>query len=140
MFPSEKLWSQVKKKKKKKLMKNLFLLSLKTLSPSIRLNRFYEEIPLFNIKFLYTMGFPDGSDGKKSAFNAGDLGSIAGLVRCSGEGNGNPLQYSCLENSMNRGVWGATVHGGCRVGHDWLTKHIYITCSILLAYFYVSFS
>ena len=45
------------------------------------------------------------------AYNVGDLGSIPGLGRSSGEGNGNPLQYSCLENPMDRGVWWATVHG-----------------------------
>ena len=56
------------------------------------------------------MGFPGGSDGKLSACNAGDLGSIPGSGRSPGEGNGNPLQYSCLENSMDRGVWWATVH------------------------------
>ena len=50
------------------------------------------------------MGFPGGSDGKESASNAGDPGSISGLRRLPGEGNGNPLQYSCLENSMDRGV------------------------------------
>ena len=55
--------------------------------------------------------FPGGSDGKDSAYNAGDLGSILGLGRSPGEGNGNPLQYSCLENPMDRGAWGATVHG-----------------------------
>jgi len=48
---------------------------------------------------------------KASACNAGDPGSIPGLGRSPGEGNGNPLQYSCLENSMDRGVWQATVHG-----------------------------
>ena len=48
------------------------------------------------------MGFFGGSDGKESACSAGDLGSVAGLGRSSGEGNGNPLQYSCLENSMDR--------------------------------------
>ena len=48
---------------------------------------------------------------KESACNAGDLGSILGLGRSPGEGNGNPLQYSCLENSMDRGAWRATVHG-----------------------------
>ena len=47
--------------------------------------------------------FPGGSDGKESACNAGDLGSIHGLGRSPGEGNSNPLQYSCLENSMDRG-------------------------------------
>ena len=46
-----------------------------------------------------------GSDGKVSAYDAGDLGSIPGLVRSSGEGNGNPLQYSCLENPMDGGAW-----------------------------------
>ena len=49
--------------------------------------------------------FPGGSDGKASAYSVGDLGSIPRLGRSPGEGNGNPLQYSCLENSMNRGVW-----------------------------------
>ena len=48
---------------------------------------------------------------KKSACNAGDLGSIPGLGRSPGEGNGNPLQYSSLENPMDRGAWWATVHG-----------------------------
>ena len=55
--------------------------------------------------------FPGGSDGKASAYNAGDLGSIPGLGRSPGEGNGNPLQYSCLENPMDGGAWLATVHG-----------------------------
>ena len=56
-------------------------------------------------------GFPGGSDGKESACNTGDLGSVLGLGRSPGEGNGYPLQYSCLENSMDRGAWQATVHG-----------------------------
>ena len=56
------------------------------------------------------LGFPSGSDGKEYACNAGDLGSVPGLGRSPGEGNGNPLQYSCLENSMDRGAWQATVH------------------------------
>ena len=55
--------------------------------------------------------FPGGSDGKESACNAGDLDSIPGSGRFPEEGNGNPLQYSCLENSMDRGAWQATVHG-----------------------------
>ena len=49
--------------------------------------------------------FPGGSDGKASAYNVGDLGSIPGLGRSPVEGNGNPLQYSCLENPMDRGAW-----------------------------------
>ena len=56
-------------------------------------------------------GFPGGLDGKESACNAGNLGSIPGSGRYSGEGNGNPLQYSCLENPMGRGARRATVHG-----------------------------
>ena len=55
--------------------------------------------------------FPGGSDGKASAYNAGEPGSIPGLGRSPGEGNGNPLQYSCLENSMDWGAWWVTVHG-----------------------------
>ena len=57
------------------------------------------------------LGFPGGSDSKESACNAGDLGSIPGLGRSPGEGNGYPLQYSGLENSMDRGTWRVTVHG-----------------------------
>ena len=57
-------------------------------------------------KKQYIMGFPDDSDGKESAFNAGNLGSIPGSGRFHGEGNGYPLQYSCLENPMDRGAWG----------------------------------
>ena len=52
------------------------------------------------------MHFPGGSDGKASVYNVGDLGSIPGSGRLPGEGNGNPLQYSCLENPMDRGAWG----------------------------------
>ena len=57
------------------------------------------------------MGFPDDSDGKESACNAGDLGSVPESGRSPGEGNDNRLQYACLENSMDRGNWQATVHG-----------------------------
>ena len=59
--------------------------------------------------------FPGALDGKVSAYNVGDPGSIPGLGRSPGEGNGNPLQYSCLENSMDRGAWQATVHRVARV-------------------------
>ena len=54
--------------------------------------------------------FPGGSDSKEFACNAGDPGSISGLGRSPGKGNGNPLQYFCLENPMDRGAWRATVH------------------------------
>ena len=57
-----------------------------------------------------TQGFLGGPDGKESVCNAGDLGSVPGLDRSSGEGNGSPLHYSCLENSMDRGAWQVTVH------------------------------
>ena len=60
---------------------------------------------------LIFMGFHGGSDGKASARHAGDPGSIPGLGRSPGEGNDNPLEYSCLKNSMDRGAWWATVHG-----------------------------
>ena len=60
-------------------------------------------------------GFPGDSDGKRIC-NVGDLGLIPGLGRSPGEGNGNPLQYSDLENSMDRGAWWAIVHG---VGKSW---------------------
>ena len=60
------------------------------------------------------MGFPGVSDGKESTCNAEDLGSIRRLGRSPGEGNGNPFQYSCLENPMDRGAWRATVHGAAK--------------------------
>ena len=56
------------------------------------------------------MGFPVGSEGKESAWKAGNLHSVPGLERFPERGNGNPLQFSCLENSMDRGTWWATVH------------------------------
>ena len=57
------------------------------------------------------LGFPGGSDSKEFTYDAGDLGSIPGLGRSPGEGNGNPLQYSCLENPLDRRAWRAKVHG-----------------------------
>ena len=60
---------------------------------------------------LNNRDFLDGSDGKVSACSAGDPGSVPGSGRYPGEGNGNPLQYSCLENSKDGGAWWATVHG-----------------------------
>ena len=53
----------------------------------------------------YLAHFPGGSDGKVSVYDAGDLGSIPGSARSTGEGNGTPLQYSCLESPMDRGAW-----------------------------------
>ena len=65
---------------------------------------------------LVSLGFPGGSDGKESAYNAGDLGLIPGSGRSPGEGNGYPLQYSFLENPMDRGARWAVVH---RVTKSW---------------------
>ena len=67
-------------------------------------------------------GFPGSLVGKESTFIAGDLSSIPGSESCPGEGNGNPLQYSCLENPMYRGAWQATVHGVTKVRQDLATK------------------
>ena len=69
-------------------------------------------------------GFSDGSEGKESACNAGDTGtvvSIPGPGRSPGEGNGNPLQYSCLKNPMDRGAWQATVHEVMK-NRPWLSE------------------
>ena len=63
-----------------------------------------------------------GSEGKESACSAGDPGFIPGSGRPPGEGNGNPLQYSCLGNRMDRGAWQATVYAVPRIGHGLATK------------------
>ena len=70
---------------------------------------------------LSALGFSGGSEGKESACSVGDPGSIPGWGRSPGEGNGNPLQYSCLENSMDRGAWQATVHGVAK-SWTWLSN------------------
>ena len=66
--------------------------------------------------------FPGSSIDKQSTCNVRDPGSIPGSGRSSGEGNGNPFQDSCLENSMDREAWRATIHGVSRVRHDLVTK------------------
>ena len=63
-------------------------------------------------------GFPGSSDGKESPYNAGDPSLIPGSGRSPGGGKGNPLQYSCQDNPMDRGTWWATVHGFTELGHD----------------------
>ena len=68
------------------------------------------------------MGFPGDSAVENSPTNAGNLGLIPGWGRSSGEGNGNPLQFSSLGNPIDRGAWQATIHGGTRVGHNLATK------------------
>ena len=67
-------------------------------------------------------GFPGGSVVKNPPANVGDSGSISGCGKSPREGNGNPLQYSCLGNPMDRGAWRATVRGVVRVRHDLVTK------------------
>ena len=74
------------------------------------------------ILLSHLSGFPGGSDSKESACNEGDLGLIPGLGRSPGEGNGNPLQYSCLENPMDRGALRGTVHG---VAKSWTQLRSY---------------
>ena len=70
----------------------------------------WEKNTAIQLRYYKQEGFPGGS-GKESACNVGDLGSVLGLGRFPEEGNGNPLQYFCLENSMDREVWQATVRG-----------------------------
>ena len=75
-----------------------------------------------HIILLLYLGFSDGSDGKESACNAEDPGLIPGLGRSPGEGNGTPLRYPCLDTSMDRGAWWATIHGVTKsLGHNGAT-------------------
>ena len=76
----------------------------------------------------YWMGFPGGSAGRESSRNAGDLGSIRGLERYPGEGNGHTLLYSCLENSRDRRAWWATVHGVAKIPwrREWLPTPVFL--------------
>ena len=69
------------------------------------------------------MGFPGGSGVKNPPVNSGDMGLIPGSRRSPEEGNGNPLEHSCLENPMDRGAWQAIVYGVTRVIHDLVTNH-----------------
>ena len=71
------------------------------------------------------MDFPGGSDGKASVYNEGDLGSIPGSGRFPGEGNGNPLQYSCLENPMDRGACVGYCPWGCKESDMTERLHLY---------------
>ena len=77
----------------------------------IHLHKMRNQITQYFIKYENLWGFPGSSDSKESACNVGDSGLIPGLRRSSEDGNDNPLQYSCLEKSMDRRAWQATVHG-----------------------------
>ena len=92
---------------------------------------------LFLWVFNIIQDFPPSSVGKESACNSEDMGSIPGLGRSPGEGNGKPLQYSCLENSMDRGILRAAVPGVARVGHDRVTFK-YCSCISYMYYWYFS--
>ena len=88
----------------------------------------FPEMHSFPLLWLYSLNKQwvsahcAGSAGKEFACNVGDLGSTCGLERSLRKGNGNPLQYSWLENPVDRGAWLATVHGVASVGQDWATK------------------
>ena len=81
-----------------------------------------QTVDMLQLALVKETDFPHSSVGKESACSAGDLGLIPGLGRSPGERNGNPLQYSCLENLMDRRAWQATIHGVARVRHDLGTK------------------
>ena len=80
---------------------------------------------------FHKAGFPGGSVVKNPPASVGGTGLILGLERCPEEGNGNPLQYSCLGNPMDRGTWQLTVHVIARVGHDSATNAIAEECTNL---------
>ena len=85
------------------------------------------SVPLINMSVFMPAGFLSGSAGEESPFGAGDMGdtgSILGLRRSPGEGNGNPLQYSCLRNPLDRWAWWATVQKVTKSQYHWGTKHM----------------
>ena len=90
------------------LGKETYLYSMNSIMP---LPLYFSSLDLLLRTVSDILDFPGGSDGKASAYNVGDPGSIPGSGRSPGEGNGNPLSYSCLENPMDGGAWWATVHG-----------------------------
>ena len=103
-----------------------FKTTMNMISPcrdSYRANNSWSLLVFLNVKDSYTvLGFPCSSVGKESACNAGHLGLTPGLGRCLGERNGNPLQYSWLENPLDRGAWQSAAHGVARIGYNLATK------------------
>ena len=79
-------------------------------------------------------GFPDGSGVKNMPGNVGDSGSITGSGRSPEEGNGSPLQYSCLGNAMDRGAWWAIVHGVTKLGHYLATEQAHASICVASAF------
>ena len=112
----------LKKKKRQKQNKTLYFLHLSPAGSRDVLIHFRASLFLFCLSDV--QHFPGGSDGKESSWNSGDSGSIPGLGRSPGEGNSYSLQYSCLEDPLNRGAWRATVVlGVAKVRHNWVTEH-----------------
>ena len=105
-----------------------YLISWENISPACWEKESSQVSPLkcihsdVNYHVVPSLGLPWWFSGKEFTCSAGDLHSISGLGRSPGEGNGNPLQYSCLENPMDRGASQATVHGVARVRHDLVTQ------------------
>ena len=97
-------------------MSYLCILEINHLLVTLFANIFSHSVGCLFVVFIISFDFPGGSDGKASAYNAGDPGSIPGSGRSPGEASGNPLQYSCLENPMDRGAWWSK--GSQRIGHD----------------------
>ena len=83
------------------------------------------EKGIFSFSGRKTTDFPGGSEVKASACNAGDPSSIPGSGRSPGEGNDNPLQYSCLGNPMDRGAWWAMVHGVAESSETSMSRSLY---------------
>ena len=92
------------------------------------------------MQFLLHKGFPRSSVGKGSACSAGDQGSMPGSGRSPGEGNGNPLQYSCLENPRDSGAWWVTINGVAGVRHNLVTKppHVLVCVSISFLFIFLA--
>ena len=116
---------------KKIYLFNWFLLTELRTRPGMNLTFLNQSVPAADFKPNVLIGLPWWLNGKESACNAGDkrdTGLIPGWGRCPGQGNGNPLQYSCLENPMDGGAWQAVVPGVARVGHDLATKPPPLLC------------